>query len=265
MSSNKECEEELCALLFEISNVDRMRLLSLIKTESGKLSQLAQRSSATPQETSRHLERLHQSGLVQREAMGDYQLSSIGKIVQEVLPSIGFSIKNKQYLLNHELSYLPQEFLERIGELTGSEYGRYVSIVIQHTQDVISKAKEYVWLMADQPFLSLRELRRMLLDSKSGITPRLIFPSSIRESVQHEITELDLKSWEFRFVDEVRVAIAVNEAETGVCFEDLKGKLDMSCGFKGSDLIFRKWCCDLFLHYWEGRSEGRTIPLNFEF
>ena len=83
--------------------------------------------------------------------------------------------------------------------------------------------------------------------------------------MQRESADLSKELWEFHFVDDAKVAIAMNEDEAGVCLADTKGKLDMDRGFKSDNPESYKWCRDLFLHYWEGRPGGRTVPSNFEF
>ena len=60
---------------------------------------------------------------------------------------------------------------------------------------------------------------------------------------------------------DVRVALAMNERQAGVCLPDLKGRADFSAGFVGTDRAFLGWCRDLFEHHWaESRrpQQGRT-------
>jgi predicted transcriptional regulator len=262
--ASSDGDKELCDLLFELSNMDRLHLLSLIDKEPGKLSKLAQRGGTTTQETSRHLERLQNSGLLERGAFGEYRLSSIGKIALNVLPTLGFIVKNREYILDHDFSYLPNELIQRLGELTESCSKLNASDAFQHFESVVSGAKKYVWLMSDKPFLSLRSLEKM--SPRSGtISWRVIVNSAMREKVERESIDLNKELWEFHFVDDAKVAIAMNETEAGVCLADAKGKLDMDRGFKGDNPEFHNWCRDLFLHYWEGRSNLETKPLNFDF
>jgi hypothetical protein len=47
--------DEMVKLLFDISSTDRLTLLFAIRKENLRLSQLAEKISATIQETSRHL------------------------------------------------------------------------------------------------------------------------------------------------------------------------------------------------------------------
>jgi hypothetical protein len=56
--------ERLAELLFIHASLDRLGLLSEIAIEKRRSSQLSAKLSATPQETSKHLTRLHNAKLI---------------------------------------------------------------------------------------------------------------------------------------------------------------------------------------------------------
>jgi predicted transcriptional regulator len=65
------------------------------------------------------------------------------------------------------------------------------------------------------------------------------------------------EKFEVATLGEVSVAMAINEKLAGVCFPGSDGKLDFGVGFVGSDDPFRKWCSDLFQHYWTSSDSVR--------
>jgi len=81
------------------------------------LSQLTAKLSATPQETSKHLMRLRNAKLIEKDSDGFFGLTAFGKIILNLVPSIKFLTQNREYFLSHDISSLPLEFIERLGEL----------------------------------------------------------------------------------------------------------------------------------------------------
>ena len=114
--------DEIVKLLFDISSSDRLTLLFAVRKENLRLTQLAEKISATIQETSRHLGRLTDAKLIEKNSDSSYTVTSYGRLVLILLSSYNFLSKNKDYFLSHDISFLPQEFIERIGELSLYEY-----------------------------------------------------------------------------------------------------------------------------------------------
>jgi predicted transcriptional regulator len=110
--------DEMVRLLFDLSSSDRLTLLFAIRKEENlRLTQLAEKIKATIQETSRHVGRLTEANLIEKNSDGYYTLTSYGRLVLLLLSSYGFLSKTRDYFLSHDISFLPQEFTERIGEL----------------------------------------------------------------------------------------------------------------------------------------------------
>jgi len=259
----EEADEDLSEFLFELSNYDRLRLLSLLESDEINLSTLAKKSSNSVQETSRHLERLLKSSLIDRKSSGEYFASSVGQICLRQLDTLEFVVRNRDYLFEHDLSVLPVKFIHRLGELARANYARNVTDVLHHTEAVLKGARKYVFLMADQPLIpGFREDNALpALDEHvhwKSIIPRAEIP-------QIGSVTAPPRNFELRFLDKPKVAIALNEDFAGVTFSDMKGRLDMSAGFAGSDKIFHEWCLDLFFHYCDEAGLEPTITTNFEF
>jgi predicted transcriptional regulator len=64
--------------------------------------------------------------------------------------------------------------------------------------------------------------------------------------------------------EKVDVALCISdEQQAAVMFPNIRGEIDMSSIFIGSDQAFYEWCNDLFDHYWErgGHFDPRKITL----
>jgi len=96
--------ERLTEHLFILASIDRLTLLSEIAIERRRLSQLSTKLSATPQETSKHLTRLRDAKLIEKDSDGFFCLTAFGRIMLNLLPSIRFLTQNREYfsLLRYE-------------------------------------------------------------------------------------------------------------------------------------------------------------------
>jgi predicted transcriptional regulator len=238
-------------LLFDISSSDRLSLLFTIRKENLRLTHLAEKISATIQETSRHLGRLTDANLIEKNSDGSYTLTPYGRLVLILLSSYRFLSKNKDYFLSHDISFLPQEFIERIGELCVYQYSVNVSSVLRHIEDAVNSAIEYVWLMADQTVITGPSIERAI--GNRDLSVRIIIPKgSLTPEEYQQIKRLLKDKLELKLVrdENVKIGIAMNENIAGIAFPDLKGKMDFNSGFTSGSIDFHKWCGDLFSCYW---------------
>lgn len=231
------------------------------KKRKMKLSTLAQQTSFTIQETSRHLERLTRSWLVDKNVDGEYFLTQIGRLCLEELGSIEFIVSNCEYFFEHDVTDLPKKFLHRLGELRSSTFAGNVTDVLRHTEEVLKGARKYILLMADQPLIP--GLSPDQLPTGKQIAWKSIIPRSVLSS-ESSSTQMagDIEN---RFIDNPKVAISLNEEIAGVTFPDLKGRLDMSAGFSGSGREFHDWCQELFYYYWDIAVGNIKEKTSFEF
>src|SRR5690242_18214841 len=71
-------KEDISELLFSLASSDRLALLSEISKRKQRQAALSKLIDASPQECSRHLARLADSGFVRRDTRGFYETTSLG-------------------------------------------------------------------------------------------------------------------------------------------------------------------------------------------
>jgi predicted transcriptional regulator len=250
--------EALAELLFVLASTDRLQILSFMSEEKEyRLSDIAQRLNSSMQEASKHVSRLKDQNLVEKNpSNGYYTLTTLGKYVIKLLPSIEFLSENKEYLLTHSVSSLPKEFIERIGEL--QEYRYNAKAGLSFTQQVIREAEKFVWLMSDHSLIDIFDIERDR--NNKTLTWRIIL------STDTKINWQDLRSYaknahariKIGFSHEIIAGIALNEKVADLLLPDLRGSLDFNSGFISNSLSFCKWCQDLFGYVWD-RSEKTII------
>lgn len=245
--------ESLAELLFVLASADRLKVLSCLREEKEyRLSDIAQRLDSSMQEASKHVARLKDQNFVEKNpSNGYYTLTTLGKLVTKLLPSLEFLSENKEYLLTHNISSLPEEFIERIGELQEHQYNAKTGLVLSFTQQVIREADKFVWLMSDHSLIDVFDIER---DRNRSLTWRLILPKGSKIDWQdlHSYAKNVNTRIEIGLSHEIIAGMALNEKVAGLLLPDLKGSLDFNSGFISSSLSFCKWCQDLFGYVWNG-------------
>jgi predicted transcriptional regulator len=170
--------ESLAELLFVLASTDRLQVLSYLRGEKGyRLSDIAQRLDSSMQEASKHVARLRDQNFIEKNlSSGYYALTTLGKLVTKLLPSIEFLSENKDYLLTHNISSLPEEFIERIGELQEHQYNAKVGLVLSFTHQVLRGANKFVWLMSDHSLIDSDIVFDIERDRNRSLTWRIILP-----------------------------------------------------------------------------------------
>lgn len=226
-------------------------MLSCLKEEKEyRLGDIAQRLDSSIQEASKHVARLREQNLVEKDpSNGYYALTTLGKLVIKLLPSIEFLSQNKEYLLTHNISSLPEEFIERIGELQEHQYNAKVGLVLSFTHQVIREADKFVWLMSDHSLIDVFDIER---DRDRSLTWRIILPTGSKIDWQNlRSYAKDVHSRiEIGFSHEIIAGMALNEKIAGLLLPGLRGSLDFNSGFISSNLSFCKWCQDLYNYIW---------------
>jgi predicted transcriptional regulator len=215
-----------------------------------RLGDIAQRLNSSIQEASKHVARLREQNLVEKDpSNGYYALTTLGKLVIKLLSSIEFLSQNKEYLLTHNISSLPEEFIERIGEMQEHQYNAKVGLVLSFTHQVIREADKFVWLMSDHSLIDVFDIER---DRDRSLTWRIILPTGSKIDWQNlRSYAKDVHSRiEIGFSHEIIAGMALNEKIAGLLLPDLRGSLDFNSGFISSNLSFCKWCQDLYNYIW---------------
>ena len=142
--------ERLYGLHFELSNEDRLSILQLLKERPGKLTGISKEVQITNQQCIRHLNRLIEARMVTKTMEGFYRLTPFGVISLKLNKGFSFIAQNSDYFLTHSLDKLPDSFVSRIGELSGSWVTPDVMVSIGEFEAIFREADEFVWVIIDQ-------------------------------------------------------------------------------------------------------------------
>lgn len=261
--------ENLCDLLFEISNEDRLRILHSLSSERTNVTNLSRELGLTTQESSRHLSRLTDIRLVEKNADGLHGLTPYGELVLIQLPGLEFTSRHRDYFEVHTLANLPTEFVLRISELSDSMYIDDVMVAVHSVEETLMEAEEYI-LNINVPYIAsafplIREAYERGVSGRFLRTQELAVPPSMREERERVFdNELIRKIrmsglQEDKLVEQIDLILYMSEKSVGILAFPLRdGRFDF-LGFSSKSVDARKWCSDLFNHYWEEAEPEKII------
>lgn len=253
--------ERLSALLFELSNEDRLRILLTLNESPCKLSNLAQTLDFTVQETSRNVSRLNSKHLIQRERNGTFQLTPYGQQALLLLPGFEFLAHHPEYFTTHTLSRLPHAFVSRIGDLVQCTYQDDVMLTFYAAEVMMQHSQQFLWLISDQHLVSstphlTHALQRgvqihLILPIDLGYPPGYFDLDSVKELEKIKPTAIRSGLFEERRVEVVDTCMGIAENTMGrIFFPMLNRDFDYK-GFTVTDQLGHTFCKDLFSYYWK--------------
>jgi predicted transcriptional regulator len=239
--------EKLTRLLFELSNLERMKiLLELEKTEL-KLSQISRMFELSIAETSRHLQRLSDAKLIQKKPGGPYEITEFGNLALLLLEDLGFVSAHLEYFQEHDISGIPRQFIDRIGELKKGVCSKQTIKNLEEGENKIREAREFVWILSDDVLSNT--IPALMEKVKGSFDLRIILPEGKFPPENVSRLSSNNERIQKRVLPKVNVIVVMTEKYAICCFPNKSGRMDYT-GFVGKDAQFHNWCKELFLHYW---------------
>lgn len=235
-------------LFLELASKKRLDILQALGDKSMKFTKLSKKFEMTSPEASRQLSRLSDANLIKKRTDGKYHLTSFGRTVLECMSCLGFISREEDYFLKHDPSLLPPSTLRRIDDLSGGEvingFMDVLNIVDKHFDSV---EKFFCFMSDDFPRYFLPKVEEQL---ERGIEYRVIFPDGFIPTLRSlKIKNIDMV--ELRSLSEVNLVIEVSDKYGILTLPSKDGKIDQSACIMGLDSKSRRWCNEVFEHYWE--------------
>jgi predicted transcriptional regulator len=241
-----EDSEEISKVLFELSSNRRASILFEVGKGNLKMQQIAKSLDMTVTETFRHLQRLTDAKLLEKKVEGTYAITSLGKLATGFLSSFNFILKNGYYFLDHDVSCLPYELVNRLGELSHAEFCKEAMSGFNRVRKMVFEAEKFIWTVAEQ--VDSSHVGPTTEKVSKGLDFKFIMQ---KELAKNFATAKDAEVLTgSRHMERIPVTLVINEKEATVVFRRNNGVMDYM-GLFGTDEKFRKWCEDLFMYYWE--------------
>jgi predicted transcriptional regulator len=254
-------------LLFEMSNENRYGVLLILQREEKRITDLTREMKLTTTEVRRHVSRLAEVGLIQRDIGGFYHLTPYGETSLLLFQEFVFLSSNSEYFKTHTLSNIPTGFVKQIGELGASINLNDAMGFLRYTENLFKESKEYVWLIVDQ--FPMNSLTTIIEAIERGVQFRLIEPrerilNTDIDSMTSEETQALSRARQAplvdqRMVDQVNAYLFLSDNRCVIAFPTSEGQYDYQ-GFTATDDSSLKWCRELFQHYWDEAEYRSPTP-----
>lgn len=236
-------------LLFELSHPTRLAILRFVSDREERLTEIARTLEAKNPETSRHLDRLGGSGLVEQTPKGAYRATPFGRLVLGSLGPIEFLTENEAYFRTHDLSGLPEPFVARLGDLATGETPGGTFTNFARDEMIFGGATKRLALLA--PELPKDSIEALEAKETGGSRVRVVLEQGYRgprpsESTRHL----------FRLVPSLPMAAAISESAACISFPARGGRMDYAAFFASGDPRFVRWARDVADWLWE---EGEYV------
>jgi len=233
-------------LLFEFTNEDRLAILEMLSNKPATLTTIYNELDLKPPETSRHLTRLAECKLVEKNSDGSYSCSTLGLISLSLLSGFRFINEHRGYFIEHTLDQIPESLLLRIGELNGAVFVDDVMNSIYESEKIVKESTEFVHVFTDQiPMNVLPKLEEM---RGSDIEFLVIFPDDMKPP-QDYVNKETYHQVINRYRNSIPAYLAVNEKRAIIGFNQKDGRADHRVFLVNSE-VGRLWCEDLFQSIW---------------
>ena len=249
-------------LLFEISNEHRHSILLLLQKKAMRITDIAKEMDLNNPEIRRHISRLRDVDLIQRDVEGFYHPTPFGELALKQLRELEFTSRHRKYLTSHSSADLPLDFIRRMGDLSESTFTADIMDFLYKIETIIKDAEEYVWFNVDQyPVTALSSIIealgrgvefRIVEQENQTAGPHLVLqaPDEVQAMSRARSTPLI----EQRTSDRACVILYLSEKSCALAFPDVEGEFDYR-GFTAKDERALEWCGDLFQHYWEAAEQ----------
>ncbi|UCF09068.1 MAG: hypothetical protein JSW28_05125 [Thermoplasmata archaeon] len=227
-----------------LSHPVKLEILKVIKTQPEPVDRIAEKVDISVQETTIHLDSLHEVGLVDKESDGTYRSGPLGHLTLSILLDFDFVAAHFEYFRDLELSLLPLFFVERLGELKESERMEGAVNNLQYTERVFERAEKSIWVVANEVMLDAVPVVRDRISK--GADFRFIIDQTFKPPAGFEITMPQF----WRRIWKIPAATVVTDKEAVVFFLNRKLKVDYSIAFSSKEPTFMKWCTDLVDYLW---------------
>lgn len=232
----------------------RLEILRLLLAEPLRYTDIARRVELSEGEVSRHLQRLHSSGLVLKQATGAFEPTPLAVLTLAFEEGLGFLASHAEYFATHDPS-LPPALAARVADLGAGQFLTdpiELHAAVDRVFESVRGRFDGICLIAshmahEAPVGHLRALRDAA--ERHGTRFRLVLQEEEALLGVHVHAHVSDR-FEYRTVPVSRVDVAIGDGSALVAFANRDGRMDYNQGFVGSDPRFMAFCQDLFEQTW---------------
>ncbi|MHA2225673.1 MAG: ArsR family transcriptional regulator [Candidatus Hodarchaeales archaeon] len=231
-------------LLAEIIHPTRIKMLKMLHDSPQTLAEISKKLELSKPEISRHLARLRDQRLADREEKV-HKITNFGEILIRILAPIDFILEHYSYFTEHTLIDLPIHLVRELDALQNCELISGTGYIFSKMETLRRDNTQEVKMMVDQPFPDSRQAHCDKL--------YIIVPSIAKsENLQLKRIKQTSNYFEYRKLPAVNVSFGIVDQKFGfIFFPGLNGKIDYNHCFFVSDYLGIEFLLRLWDYYWE--------------
>jgi predicted transcriptional regulator len=257
MSSGEEIDR-FYDMLFEMSNDIRHNILLLLIQKPERMTQIAKVLDLTSPEVSRHLTRLSETRLIEKDSVNFYHVTNFGEYLLNSLVDLEFITKHREYFVKHSAVNIPQRFQKRMSEISKYRLKNNFMEFLSFINEKIKESQEYVWLYIDQyPILALDSMHKSV---ERGVKYRIIEQIDLSENNIFDKKHLipkgeDPPLVEVKVHERKDIYLFISDQGSAISFPTREGFDYTGFVTDDNDSI---WVKDLFEYYWSPAKRTMT-------
>ena len=251
--------EEIASDFLEIASEQRLSILLKLSEKKYKMSIMAKELDATVPEIHRNFTRLVKSGLILKDAEGNYELTLFGQTICVQIPSLVFMSKNQKYFKNHSFGDIPTKFIQRVGALENSQLLSGYVKVLDQWQTIYKNSNEFIFnILVEVSYTpdfidTLTERLQKNVKINSIFSESAVISKDRKKVLEKSVFKnyISNDALKRKMKKDIKVVVVLNEKEAGVSFPTSDGEVDLSKMFYSTDPLFHEWCLDFFNQSWK--------------
>lgn len=242
------------ALFNNLSNEQRNKILNYLLNNKSNLKKISKEINQSNQSALGHLNKLVDSGLIQKISSSDYSITEYGKSILIKTQSMEFITKHKNFFKEHTFGEVPPFLLNCVGMLSKAEFVDGAVANFERWKNMIRNTNNFFYgILSQTPhrtddFISKKSKKGLkiklifgkngLMSDYSALAKKLNFDNTIQNNIERRISE------------SVFVNVMITENQACLMFPDRNSQTDPGRTFFGTDKDFRSWCLEFFNHKW---------------
>ncbi|UCD01290.1 MAG: winged helix-turn-helix transcriptional regulator [Promethearchaeota archaeon] len=249
---------DLNELLIEFTNKGRYEVFKSLYKEKKRHSELEKELNIPGPEISRNLKRLVKKKLISKTIDNEYEITSIGKILYEILNIFESTLKFEEFLNNHDISSIPIDLFLQFGKLKKVNVNNQTMKNIQKWSDLVKNSEKYILAISDQFQNSILPIVERKINNQSIEIKALIEKAILMDSVKvgkqfkdrHAFYDKVDVFQNVRVLSQIGISLIASD-KGAIVFLSKGGKIDYSQCLVDNSEAFVNWTRELFKWYWK--------------
>lgn len=236
------------ALFNEFSSKVRLDILEMLRKGEKRFSEIVNEVELSSPEVSRHLKRLQEANLIDKQVSGGYRLSLFGETAMRMTSNIPALIEKSEYFLTHDTSVIPTRLLRDLESISEAKMEPVFSMMGRFFTNIGDA--DYYWDISTQMQGSATAMLEMLDVEELDYDLRSIVMPDIAETVINLAREKDIRV-QIRTLEDINFTVNVSNKLAFFALPDQNGAIDRNTYIIGDSPEFIEWCREFYLYYWE--------------